>query len=1423
MPSRTTNYFGNTVTRVVGQSYPYGPDPYWQYRFYYVYSQGVMEVEKKKWETGAYAYQNPATSPPMSTYPFELTTYQTGGTVPFVSKFYPTGEVYLRDAQFNGQTVRNSVNDTVASPLGAGWSWDIPEITYQYNQRYLNMPGGGSYQIGTNNNLVGYPWKDLTLTNDSSVVVNGKASAQVLTSLDGLKYNFAADGKLIQKADAYGNTVQFHYSNVSPYGTVLTKVIDALGNEITIAYSSTEVVATMGEKTIRYEKQLAAGTAKEVLTAAKDELNRTTRYSYNVSAASFNLLPSYYEPENNFYALLTSIEHPTGAKTEYQYAKAVRTVGRQSESEEYYRMQSREDAIYYVNGTQERKNKVTFSGADGTYGSSTTFSTTVNNGRTQTTYTYKKQYIDENTPSVYYNTTVTEQANGVQRQQQSTFDEAKRWPVPLTVTSQTTGGSVSSPVVTIRRTYDDYGNVLTETHPLDNNIQTSYTYDASTHLLASIREPVDASQVNVTDLLRNPQKSVTQQTVKEEGSGSLKQQVSYGYDRYGNITAVTIRDDTRNTVINQEYGALYQAGFPTAQRVNVTDAAGQVSVLVRQVEYDKRSGSMTRFTDGKGNATSYQYDAGDRMTKEILPDTSETTLAYDDILNKVTVTDPLGQKSVEEYNPFGEKVKETSGTATMTYGYDAYGRLIWRQDGLGHRSQTSYDTWSRITKVSYPDSNTDVTVYDDIQLTKTMTDAESNAIRETYDVIGQLSKREEVKTGGNVTLGSTLYDYAGNVIQTTDGNGSLTRYAYDILGQLTGVTDPEGRTTGYGYSLAGQLTQIQYPDGSKLQHQYDEIGREIRRIDPAGQVDTFYYDANDNQTKQIDRNGQELTYAYDNRDLLTSEVSADETIAYTYDRAGKRLSMSDGTGTTRYAYDSVQGTLTQVTLPDTRSVQYGYDVMGKRTSMIDPFGYPTAYGYDVRDRLTGVGQAVGNWEESYSYKKNGLPNTTTQGNGIQWTSSYDGVNRTGLTQTKASGAVVNAFGYSYDNNRNQTSKIENGTTYAFTYDKLDRIFTSSQLNEQYTYDTRGNRQTLQTDSAPRLTGSNYTYDDGNRLTEVRLDDGTTVTYRYNGDGLLYERTEKGETTRYYYDGTDMIAEGTVSGSGTTLKVRYVRGNGLAARIDAAGNKQYYVHNGHGDIVGLADGAGNLVNSYSYDIWGNPLTTNEQVEQPFRYSGEFWDSSTGLQYLRARWYDPSIGRFINEDAYEGDTKNPLSQNLYTYVKNNPLRYLDPTGHIEEEIKNAPIMPASYSLPRYTPKIRFTWPQIKIKFNIELKAKYEIQIPEGYKVTGNAFTTTQNAAKSVGKELGGTVSELKNGWKVEIPNGNKPIVVRIMNEGSGGRSQPYFRVSIDGKGSFTLDGKLSNDKGLTHIDMNDNYFKQIIEIVKYVYDKQDKLGV
>ncbi len=115
----------------------------------------------------------------------------------------------------------------------------------------------------------------------------------------------------------------------------------------------------------------------------------------------------------------------------------------------------------------------------------------------------------------------------------------------------------------------------------------------------------------------------------------------------------------------------------------------------------------------------------------------------------------------------------------------------------------------------------------------------------------------------------------------------------------------------------------------------------------------------------------------------------------------------------------------------------------------------------------------------------------------------------------------------------------------------------------------------------------------------------------------------------------------------------------------ASKDYYYLYNGHGDVVQIVNTSGEVVNNYTYDEWGNTISQVEGISNSFKYTGEVYDTETGLYYLRARYYDPSIGRFLNEDTVEGQIDNPLSQNLYTYVHNNPLRYADPSGHKIEQ--------------------------------------------------------------------------------------------------------------------------------------------------------------
>ncbi len=407
-------------------------------------------------------------------------------------------------------------------------------------------------------------------------------------------------------------------------------------------------------------------------------------------------------------------------------------------------------------------------------------------------------------------------------------------------------------------------------------------------------------------------------------------------------------------------------------------------------------------------------------------------------------------------------------------------------------------------------------------------------------------------------------------------------------------------------------------------------------------------------------------FVYDEHNLLVSETKGTLNTSYAYYKNGLRKTMIDSIGTTQYNYNN-DNSLGKIIFPDTKTIEYEYDIAGNRTKLIEPFAQVWNYNYDQQNRLRHMTIGTSQTQEvDLSYKPNGLLDIVTQANGMKTSYSFDGLNRlTSLLHKDATNDVVRSYAYTYDDNGNRLTETENGITNTYAYDEVNRIISNSQGNETYTYDKAGNRSSHNSSFA--FIGDDtieYKYDEYNRLIEVIKNDVLVETNKYNGDGLLVEKTQDGITTRYYYDGANIIAEGTVQADGTvSLNARYLRsGTQLVSREDSTGLKGYYLHNGHGDVVELRGISGNILASYNYDIWGNSISINESgMINPFRYCGELYDNTSGLYYLRARHYDPSMGRFISEDSYLGNGTEPLSLNLYTYCANNPILYFDPSGN------------------------------------------------------------------------------------------------------------------------------------------------------------------
>ena len=215
---------------------------------------------------------------------------------------------------------------------------------------------------------------------------------------------------------------------------------------------------------------------------------------------------------------------------------------------------------------------------------------------------------------------------------------------------------------------------------------------------------------------------------------------------------------------------------------------------------------------------------------------------------------------------------------------------------------------------------------------------------------------------------------------------------------------------------------------------------------------------------------------------------------------------------------------------------------------------------------------------------------------------------------------VNSVPYIYDNNGNQTSKTENSQT------------------------------------------TNYDYNYENKLTTITYPSGDKSTYKYYGDGKRYEAQSSTASTalRYIYDGANIFYEYEATGS--TIS-RYTMGLGIDEPISIYKNSvtSYYHFDGLGSVTKMTNSSQGVINSYTYDAWGEQVSRTVTLSQPLTYTSREYDQTADLYFYRARWYDYKTGRFLARDLLEGDVQHPLSQNRYLYTRNNPVNRKDPMGN------------------------------------------------------------------------------------------------------------------------------------------------------------------
>jgi RHS repeat-associated protein len=256
--------------------------------------------------------------------------------------------------------------------------------------------------------------------------------------------------------------------------------------------------------------------------------------------------------------------------------------------------------------------------------------------------------------------------------------------------------------------------------------------------------------------------------------------------------------------------------------------------------------------------------------------------------------------------------------------------------------------------------------------------------------------------------------------------------------------------------------------------------------------------------------------------------------------------------------------------------------------------------------------------------------------------------------------------YTYDTVGNRASKTDSGSgTTTYTYNSLNQLASSvtGEITTTYTYDNSGNL-------ISEVTGSNSkTYrwlnDGENRLMEVTVIDTTgthNIEYKYDYQGIRVAQVIDGVETRFLVDGLQthpqVLAEYDVVGN---IKTSYTYGKELISQ-QQEGVQHYYLTDGLGSTKTLANESGQVTDRYLYDAFGNTLLHSGNSANTYQFAGEQRSIETGLDYLRARYYNPSTGRFISADAYEGSLTDPMSLHDYIYAHANPVMNTDPSGYM-----------------------------------------------------------------------------------------------------------------------------------------------------------------
>lgn len=779
----------------------------------------------------------------------------------------------------------------------------------------------------------------------------------------------------------------------------------------------------------------------------------------------------------------------------------------------------------------------------------------------------------------------------------------------------------------------------------------NFYYNSGTDLLSQVKDPADRNvYFYYTDGQPSSLKDAKSQTTyftygtSDAEKGLLTEitlprgnKVYNGY-RQRKLTSMSRTSSTESTFTDIALTSHYQNGTSSS---TVTENLSDNQSVTTSYTMNSKS-RITGVTSGTHTDLSYQYNiAGkpDLISKATNNKANvQASFTYNNNGKVTSQTVTAGGQSLNTsitYTPLNDihTITDAKGNTT-TYSYNSSGNLDGITDALGHTTSITNNNHGFPIQITNPMGVSTNFTYNSYGNTTAISIPSLNlSSSASYDNVSRLTSSTDF--ADHTT--TYTYDNNDNLLTTTDAQDHTTSFTYDANDNLTQITNALGHSTNINYDNNDFMTALSFQNATRS-YTYNLDGTLATFTSPNGHTFNYTYNSNGELTSD-----GYATYNYNNKGQLSMVTRDGSSISYSYDAFGRVSSVSYDGKTVSYTYDN-NGNLLTMVYPGNKTVTYTYDAANRMISVTDWNSHTTTYTYRDDNQMSHV-QYPNNVRTTYSYDDSGR--------------------RTGMTTARNSGngTVIAQYNFTLDNNGNHTQEsiTEPFANYPavppqttnYTYNNANRLLTAGNLT--FGYDDNGNTTSK--------TGRTMSYDIANMLTGVSGD--FSASYTYDGLGNRRSATRNGNTTKYVLN---LLAENPTvlmetNNSGTVQNYYIYGADGLVSRIGSDGSTtRYYVFDHRGSTVAMTDAttSANITHKYQYDDFGAVLQLEEADNNLFRYVGKYglMYEDEDLYFVRARYYDPSIGRFLSEDPI-------WSTNLYPYADNNPIMAIDPSGLMSKE--------------------------------------------------------------------------------------------------------------------------------------------------------------